>query len=104
MRNIPTLDQREAMTMEVAQSISKVASNLLEVNNLNAWRDLPNRLRMKLISSFISTLQQFLLILPRTITNDREVSLSSPNLCKYFFVFLYLIFFSLIFFFSYSLQ
>jgi len=80
VRNIPTLDQREAMAMEVAQSISKVASNLLEVKNLSAWKDLPSRLRTKLISSFISSLQQFLLILPRTIANDREVSLSSPNL------------------------
>lgn len=73
------------MAMEVAQSISKVASNLLEVKNLSAWKDLPSRLRTKLITSFISTLQQFLLILPRTIANDREVSLSSPNLCKFFY-------------------
>ena len=42
--------QRETMVMEVAQSLSKVASVLLQVENLQAWHDLPYTLRISYIN------------------------------------------------------
>ena len=84
MNTIPTPEQREAMVVEVAQSLLKVGSVLLEVENLEAWQDLPDLLRSKFVSGFMNTLDRFTVLLHTALIKDQELSISSPNLCKYF--------------------
>ena len=45
VEKVPTMEQREAMVMELAQATVKTASSLLSPENLPAWQDLPNSQR-----------------------------------------------------------
>ncbi len=80
---IPTMEQREVMVVEVAQSLVRTASGLLDVDSLAAWRDLPPRVRGRTLAAFLAALERAGHLLPRAIPADREVSISSQNVCKY---------------------
>jgi hypothetical protein len=82
---IPTMEQREVMVVEVAQSLVRTASGLLDVDSLAAWRDLPPRVRGRTLAAFLAALERAGHLLPRAIPADREVSISSQNVCKYIF-------------------
>jgi hypothetical protein len=78
---IPTMEQREAMVVEVGQALVRTASSLLDVDSLAAWTDLPRRGRT--LAAFMAALERTGHLLPRAIAADREVSISSQNVCKY---------------------
>jgi latrophilin 1 len=80
---IPTMEQREAMVVEVAQSLLRTASSLLDVDSLAAWMDLPPRLRRRTLADFLGALERAGHLLPHAIPADREVSISSQNVCKF---------------------
>ena len=71
----------------------KVSSSLLERGSVPAWHDLPSRLRLRFVTRLLETLETFSLVLPRTISSpDREVSVSSNNLCEfYFYIYFYIL-------------
>ena len=82
LRNIPTREQREAMVMELVQSLTKIASNLLSDTNLAAWQDLPRSQQTRFLTNFVSALERTGTLLPGVVEADQEVSMSSDNLCK----------------------
>lgn len=81
-RNIPTREQREAMVMELVQSLTKIASNLLSDTDLAAWQDLPRSQQTRFLTNFVSALERTGTLLPGVVEADQEVSMSSDNLCK----------------------
>ena len=82
LREIPTREQREAMVMELVQSLTKIASFLLSDQNLPAWQDLPKAHQTSFLTNFISALEKTGSLLPGVVEPDQEVSMSSDNLCK----------------------
>ena len=86
---IPTMEQREAMVVEVVQSLVRTASSLLDVDSLAAWADLPAARRGRSLAAFLAALERTGHLLPKAIALDREVSISSQNVCKYCIVLLY---------------
>merc|ERR1712038_2184744 len=79
LEKVPTLEQREAMVMELAQATVKTASSLLSPENLPAWQDLPTSQRSKFVSHLVSTLDRAGSLLPNSLSPDREASVSSSN-------------------------
>ena len=79
LEKVPTLEQREAMVMELAQATVKTASSLLSPENLPAWQDLPTSQRSKFVSHLVSTLERAGSLLPASLPPDREASVSSSN-------------------------
>ena len=82
LREIPTREQREAMVMELVQSLTKIASFLLADKNLPAWQDLPAAQQTRFLTNFISALEKTGSLLPGVVEADQEVSMSSDNLCE----------------------
>ena len=82
LREIPTREQREAMVMELVQSLTKIASFLLADKNLPAWQDLPAAQQTRFLTNFISALERTGSLLPGVVEADQEVSMSSDNLRK----------------------
>ena len=80
LREIPTREQREAMVMELVQSLTKIASFLLSDQNLPAWQDLPVSQQTRFLTNFISALERTGSLLPGVVEPDQEVSMSSDNL------------------------
>ena len=80
LESIPTMEQREAMVMELAQSVTKTASALLSDKNLPAWQDLPASQQNRFLSNFIFALERTGSLLPGALSPDKEVSISSDNL------------------------
>merc|ERR1719192_2709299 len=80
LRSIPTMEQREAMVMELAQSVTKTASSLLSDGNIPAWQDLPLSQQNRFLSNFIVALEKTGALLPGAVALDQEVSMSSDNL------------------------
>merc|ERR1712012_259930 len=72
----------EAMVMELVQSLTKIASNLLSDTNLAAWQDLPRSQQTRFLTNFVSALERTGTLLPGVVEADQEVSMSSDNLCK----------------------
>merc|ERR1711936_923871 len=79
LEKVPTVEQREAMVMELAQATVKTASSLLSPENLPAWQDLPNSQRARFVSHLVSTLERAGSLLPNSLSPDREASVSSTN-------------------------
>lgn len=84
---IPTPGQREAMVVEVAQSLVHTASSLLNVDNLAAWTDLPASRRGRALVAFMAALERTGHLLPGAISAGPEVSISSKNVCTYVITF-----------------
>ena len=82
LKSIPTMEQREAMVMELVQSVTKTASSLLSDGNIPAWQDLPVSQQNRFLSNFIVALEKTGSLLPGAVALDQEVSMSSDNLCK----------------------
>ena len=82
LKRIPTREQREAMVMELVQSLTKIGSYLLSDANLAAWQDLPRAQQTRFLSNFISALEKTGSLLPGVVELDQEVSMSSDNLRK----------------------
>ena len=82
LRSIPTMEQREAMVMELVQSVTKTASSLLSDGNIPAWQDLPLSQQNRFLSNFIVALEKTGALLPGAVALDQEVSMSSDNLCE----------------------
>jgi len=80
LSNIPTRKQREAMVMELVQSVTKTASSLLSYHNIPAWQDLPSIQRKRFLSNFVKALEKTGSLLPGAVANDQEISISSDNL------------------------
>jgi len=80
LRSIPTMEQREAMVMELVQSVTKTASSLLSDGNIPAWQDLPVSQQNRFLSNFIVALEKTGSLLPGAVALDQEVSMSSDNL------------------------
>ena len=80
LQQIPTREQREAMVMELVQSLTKTASHLLAEANLAAWQDLPRPQLTRFLTNFISALERTGALLPGVVAADQEVSMSSDNL------------------------
>lgn len=80
LQNIPTMEQREAMVMELVQSITKTASALLSDHNIPAWQDLPTSQRKRFLSNLLFCLERSGSLLPEALAMDKEVSISSDNL------------------------
>jgi len=80
LKSIPTMEQREAMVMELVQSVTKTASSLLSNHNIPAWQDLPNSQQNRFLSNFIVALEKTGSLLPGAVALDQEVSMSSDNL------------------------
>jgi len=79
LEKVPTVEQREAMVMELAQATVKTASSLLSPENLPAWQDLPTSQRSRFVSHLVSTLERAGSLLPASLPPDREASVSSTN-------------------------
>ena len=79
LEKVPTVEQREAMVMELAQATVKTASSLLSPENLPAWQDLPPSQRSRFVSHLVSTLERAGSLLPASLPPDREASVSSTN-------------------------
>ena len=79
LEKVPTVEQREAMVMELAQATVKTASSLLSPENLPAWQDLPTSQRSRFVSHLVSTLERAGSLLPGSLPPDREASVSSTN-------------------------
>ena len=82
VRAIPTREQREAMVMELVQSLTKIGSHLVSDVNLAAWQDLPRDQQTRFLTNFISALERTGGLLPDVVEADQEVSVSSDNLRK----------------------
>ena len=82
LRGIPTREQREAMVMELVQSLTKIGSHLVSDTNLAAWQDLPRDQQTRFLTNFISALERTGGLLPGVVEADQEVSVSSDNLRK----------------------
>ena len=82
LQAIPTREQREAMVMELVQSLTKIASYLLSDDNLAAWADLPRSQQTRFLTNFMAALERTGSLLPDVVKTDREVSVSSDNICK----------------------
>ena len=82
LRAIPTREQREAMVMELVQSLTKIGSHLVSDVNLAAWQDLPRDQQTRFLTNFISALERTGGLLPGVVEADQEVSVSSDNLRK----------------------
>lgn len=80
LKSIPTMEQREAMVMELVQSVTKTASYLLSDGNIPAWQDLPLDQQNRFLSNFIVALEKTGSLLPGAVALDQEVSMSSDNL------------------------
>jgi len=80
LKSIPTMEQREAMVMELVQSVTKTASSLLSDGNIPAWQDLPVSQQNRFLSNFIVALEKTGSLLPGAVALDQEVSMSSDNL------------------------
>ena len=80
LREIPTLEQREAMVMELVQSVVRAASALLAPPNLPAWEDLPRLQQTRFLSLFLTALERTGALLPGAVLPDKEVSISADNL------------------------
>merc|ERR1719206_366034 len=80
LKSIPTMEQREAMVMELVQSVTKTASSLLSDGNIPAWQDLPVLQQNRFLSNFIVALEKTGSLLPGAVALDQEVSMSSDNL------------------------
>ena len=74
LREIPTREQREAMVMELVQSLTKIGSFLLADKNLPAWQDLPANQQTRFLTNFISALEKTGSLLPGVVEADQEVS------------------------------
>ena len=82
LRAIPTREQREAMVMELVQSLTKIGSYLLSDDNMAAWQDLPRSQQTRFLTNFIAAIERTGSLLPGVVQPDREVSVSSDNICK----------------------
>ena len=82
LEKVPTVEQREAMVMELVQSLTKIGSFLLSDKNLPAWQDLPTAQQTRFLTNFISALEKTGSLLPGVVEADQEVSMSSDNLRK----------------------
>ena len=82
VRAIPTREQREAMVMELVQSLTKIGSHLVSDVNLAAWQDLPRDQQTRFLTNFISALERTGGLLPGLVEADQEVSVSNDNLRK----------------------
>ena len=82
LRAIPTREQREAMVMELVQSLTKIGSHLVSEVNLAAWQDLPRDQQTRFLTNFILALERTGGLLPGVVEADQEVSVSSDNLRK----------------------
>jgi len=80
LQSIPTMEQREAMVMELVQAITKTSSALLSTHNIPAWQDLPISQRTRFLSNLLSSLERTGSLLPGALGQDKEVSISSDNL------------------------
>ena len=80
LRAIPTREQREAMVMELVQSLTKIGSHLVSDVNLAAWQDLPRDQQTRFLTNFISALERTGGLLPGLVEADQEVSVSRHNL------------------------
>ena len=83
LSSIPTQEQKEAVVMEIVQSIVKTASILLSDHMLPAWQDLHHPEQMKFLSQFLKALENTGTLLPKVLSRDREASISSQNIRMY---------------------
>ena len=80
VERVPTMEQREAMVMELVQAVTKTASALMSEGNLPAWQDLDTSQRTRFLENMVATLERAASLLPSSLGPDREVSFSSTNL------------------------
>jgi latrophilin 1 len=88
LSDIPTLEQREAVVMEIVQSVIKTASIMVSESNRAAWMDLQDdggvgRGRKRTLTHFTSALKNAGLLLPMAVRENQEVTVSSPNIRKF---------------------
>ncbi len=83
LRQVPTDGQREAVVVETVQALVKAASLAAGRANLPAWLDLPDRERRRALTVAARTLRSAGLLLPEAARENQEITISSPNICKW---------------------
>ena len=82
---IPTSSQRKAVITEVVQNIVKIGSAMISLRNLDTWRDVGAADKeLSAISSYVTSLENAGLLLPEGAGENKEVTIASDNICKYF--------------------
>ncbi len=92
LSDIPSVEQREAVVMEIVQCVIKTASFMVSEANRDAWLDLQEqdqdsiggggRGRKRTLTHFTRALKNAGLLLPLAVRENQEVTVSSPNICK----------------------
>ena len=81
--DIPTEQQKEAIVMEIVQSVIKTASIMLTPENQSGWRDLGEEKQKRTLTFFSRTLKSAGLLLPKAVRENQEITVSSPNIRKF---------------------
>ena len=74
--------KKEAFIQEVLLNVVRSASNLLDVKNREAWRDLEVQSQMKVASSLLSGVQENAGLWAEVISKTEILMESSYNICK----------------------
>ena len=82
---VPSEQQREAVVMEVAQSVVKAASVALSAANAPAWKDLPAGERERAATAFVRAVKAAGMLLPEAARENQEITISSPNIRKWMY-------------------
>ncbi|TRY70105.1 hypothetical protein TCAL_13311 [Tigriopus californicus] len=77
---IPTIQQKEAIVMEIVQSIIKTASIMVSPQNKAGWMDLGPMKQRRTMTFFSRTLKAAGLLLPQAVKENQEITVSSPNI------------------------
>ena len=77
--------KKEAFIQEVLLNIVRAASNLLDLKNREAWRDLETAQQMKTATSLLLAIQENAALFAEVTTKPEILMESSYNICEYFF-------------------
>lgn len=75
--------QREAVVMELLNSVVKTASNLLDETQQHSWMDLSFEDQMRVATSLLTGLEDNAFLLADTIAAERNVVQKVKNIRKY---------------------
>ena len=85
-RAAATAEWTSEAVSELAQALVKSASLALSESNGAAWRDLPLERgdRAEAVTALAAAAAAAGMLLPAAARENQEVTVSSPNICKYF--------------------
>ena len=83
MPQIPTSDQRRAVVSEVVQKIVKTMGVMTSRRHVDSWRELGGESRLRsTVTKMFGALENAALLLPEAVNENKEVTISSNNICK----------------------